>query len=85
MAVIQLAGLLHHEQTPPAFPLESRPAYSGYNALVVRSGQGLRLRLNSYFPPFKRGQAFTFGTGRFCIQFLRCFLFCAYLASLFNN
>lgn len=33
-----------------------RPYRIGYNATVVRSGRGLRLRLNSCFPPFKEGK-----------------------------
>jgi len=55
--------------------LESRPYDIGYNDLedcrYRRLVLVVRLRLNSYLPPFKEGKR----SGQsFAIQFLRCFL-----------
>jgi len=60
----------------PASFLESRPYDIGYNDLedcrYRRLVLVVRLRLNSYLPPFKEGKRS--GQSFIRIQFLRCFL-----------
>jgi len=73
VAVIQLAGLLHHEQMPClSFSVQTRLQW--LQCPCGLSWSGLAITLELILTPFQRGQAFTFGTGRFRIQFLRCFV-----------
>jgi len=83
-----MTGILPDDRTTdkrPALFLESRPYDIGYNDLddcrYRRLVLVVRLRLNSFLPPFKEGKR----SGQsFVIQFLRCRKN-MFSASLFNN